>query len=90
MFFFCRSWWWLGLVQRLREAIEREGLRHLLLTYIEGIHVPDDVCAVVLDECRAVGDEIKEHARLLQSEMAARLGVTLIEEWEFAHRMGRS
>ena len=77
------------MVQKLREAIERGGMRPLLLTYIQGSHVPDDVCALVLGDCRAVGQEIRERASLLQSEMAARLGVTLIEEREFAYRISR-
>lgn len=71
----------------LQRGIESKGLRPLLLSHMEGSHVADDVGALVMDECcEAVGSVIREHARALQEQVARRLGVTLIEEEDFARR----
>lgn len=70
----------------LRRGIDNEGLRPLLFIYMEGSHVPDDVGALVMDECCEAGRAIRQRARALQERVARRLGVTLIEEEDFARR----
>lgn len=48
----------------------------------------DGVAALVIDEmCVSVGRQVRARAQELQENMAMRLGVTLIEEEEFARRV---
>lgn len=88
-FFFTRPWWWSALVAMLQLHIHRDGLRVLLLSSIEGSHVADEVATLVMNElCAGVGQIVRARAQQLQEEMALMLGVTLIEEEDFARRLG--
>jgi len=51
--------------------------------------VADEVATLVMDDlCGGVGQIVRARAQQLQEEVALMLGVTLIEEEDFARRVG--
>lgn len=73
----------------LRDSIEEGGFRPMLLDYMQGYHVPDEICDLVFDEDHTVARVIRLRAQMLQEEVAERLGGTVVEEEEFMKRICR-